>query len=134
MRLMGMPAIRFSITVSASSPLLIGRRKLIKMLTRKTRIALLALTVLMELRKSFQRRPRMENASRKAAPERMASTIPPGVARCLSTASKLAMILTKREMRNNRPMPSNRLMITFAMRLLSNASHDFCAPSTDAYW
>ena len=75
-RLIGMPAIRLSMSVLASSPLLTGRRKLTKIPTRKTRIAVPALTVLMELRKSFQRRPRMENAKRKVTPEKRAITRP----------------------------------------------------------
>jgi hypothetical protein len=118
-RLIGIPAIRLSMSVLAISPLLNEKRKLTKMPTRHTRIAVLALIGLMEFRKSFQRSPRMENARIRARPERRAKIRPRGVVRFFKTTSKLATKFTTRETRNNKTMPINRLMITFVTGLFS---------------
>jgi hypothetical protein len=86
---MGMVVRRLSIKGFAISPLLIGRRKLIKlikMLIRKILIAVKVLMLQIGFKKSFQRTPRIENAERKAMPERRARMRPLGVARfCSST-------------------------------------------------
>ncbi len=118
-RLMGIPAIRLSISVFAISPLLIGRRKLIKTPTRKSRIAVKMLISAIEFRKSFQRIPRTENASRKATPERRARTSPRGVARFRCNTSRVAGMSTKRETSNNKPIPISRLTVIFAAGVLN---------------
>ena len=112
-RLMGMAEMRLRMRVLTISPLLIGRRKLRKMLTRTSRIAVKVPTLPMGFRKSFQRMPRMENARRKEAPERRARTMPRGVIRFCCSMRKLMAMLTKRETRYNRPMPISRPMIIF---------------------